>query len=88
MKYLLIILFVISFTVHANNSLPNNRHISIVGQAKLKAKPDTVVVSLGVKSVKAESSAAKKDVDDRINNFLGGLNKFNIDEENVSASNI
>ena len=88
MKYLLIILFVISFTVHANNSLPNNRHISIVGQAKLKANPDTVVVSLGVKSVKAESSAAKKDVDDRINNFLGGLNKFNIDEENVSASNI
>ena len=89
MKYLIIYpLLLLSFFVHANTQLPDNAHISIVGKAQLKAKPDIVEVSLKVESLKIESAAAKKDVDDRVNDFLGGLTQFNIDEENVSASNI
>jgi len=73
---------------YANSSLPNNRHISIVGTAQLKAKPDIAVIKLEVESLKTKSMDAKRDVDDRVNNFLDGLVKFNIDEENVSASSI
>ncbi|PHR84614.1 MAG: SIMPL domain-containing protein [Colwellia sp.] len=89
MKYLSIItLLTCSFLVNANTPLPENRHISIIGKAQLKAKPDIVVVSLAVESSKTKSSQAKKDVDDRVNNFIDGLSQFDIDEENVSASSI
>ena len=89
MKYLnILVLFAFSSFSYANNSLPDNRHISIVGTAQLKAKPDIAVIYLEIESLKAKSIDAKKDVDDRVNNFLDGLAKFNIDEENVSASSI
>jgi uncharacterized protein YggE len=89
MKYLLTLaLFVFSLVANANTPLPDNRHISIVGNAQLKAKPDIVVVSLAVESIKTKSAAAKQEVDDRVNDLLDGLSDFDIDEENVSASNI
>lgn len=89
MKYLITLtLLTFSFLASANTPLPDNRHISIVGSAELKAKPDIVVVSLAVESSKTKSAAAKRDVDDRVNDLLDGLSDFDIDEENVSASNI
>jgi uncharacterized protein YggE len=89
MKNLSIIaLLVFSSFSYANNSLPDNRHISIVGRAQLNAKPDIAVIKLQVESLKTKSIDAKKDVDYRVNNFLDGLAAFNIDEENVSASSI
>ncbi|MCL1091364.1 SIMPL domain-containing protein [Shewanella profunda] len=89
MKFLSIItLLVIPFLSFANSSLPNNRHIAIVGSAQLEAKPDIAVIYLKVESLKAESVDAKLDVDERVNNFLDGLAKFNVNEENVSASSI
>lgn len=89
MKYLSIIsLLACSFLVNANTPLPDNRHISIVGNAQLEAKPDIVVVSLAVESIKTKSVEAKQEVDNRVNDLLDGLDKFGIDEENVSASNI
>jgi len=89
MKYLSIFaLLAFSSFSYANNSLPNNRHISIVGTAQLKAKPDIAVIKLEVESLKTKSIDAKRDVDDRVNYFLDGLAKFNIDEDNVSASSI
>lgn len=77
-----------SSAVSANSSLPNNRHISVTGQAQLSAKPDIAVVHLQVESLNTESAAAKKEVDNRVNKLLDGIAKFNVDEENVSASNI
>ncbi len=89
MKYLSIFaLLLCAFFSNANNSLPNNRHISIVGTAQLKADPDIAVIHLVVESLKENSLDAKKDVDDRVNNFLKGLALFNINENNVSASSI
>lgn len=89
MKYLITLsLFVFSFLANANTPLPDNRHISIVGNAQLKAKPDIVVVSLTVESIKTKSATAKQEVDSRVNDLLDGLSDFDIDEENVSASNI
>ena len=81
-------LLAFSFFSYANSSVPNNRHVSIVGTAQLKVKPDIAVIKLEVESLKVKSIDAKKVVDDRVNNFLDGLAKFNIDEENVSASSI
>ena len=89
MKYLSIFtLLAFSSFSYANSSLPNNRHISVVGTAQLKAKPDIAVIHLEVESIKTKSVDAKKEVDDRVNNLLAGLAKFNIDQENVSASSI
>lgn len=83
-----IVLLAFSSVTYANSSLPNNRHVSVVGTAQLKAKPDIAVVQLKVESLKKQSIDAKRDVDDRVNRFLDGLSKFNIDTENVSASSI
>ncbi|MFK3870118.1 SIMPL domain-containing protein [Pseudoalteromonas rhizosphaerae] len=74
--------------VNANTALPDNRHIVVTGEAQLKAKPDIAVINLEVESLQVSSLDAKKDVDNRINSFLAGLSKFNIDEKNVSASSI
>ena len=89
MKYLSIfVLLAFSAISYANSGLPDNRHIAVTGNAKLQAKADIAVVSLEVESLKATSLAAKQDVDNRVNNFLDGLDRFDIDEENVSASSI
>ncbi len=72
----------------ANSSLPNNRHITVTGNAKMMALPDIAIVHLNVESSKKSSLDAKKDVDERVNNLLDGLARFEIDEANVSASNI
>ncbi len=78
----------ISSFSYSNSSLPNNRHISVVGTAQLKAKPDIAVIYLEVESFKTTSADAKKDVDNRVNSLLSGLKRFKIDKENVSASSI
>jgi hypothetical protein len=89
MKYLnIVVLLAFSFSSNANSSLPNNRHIALVGSSTIKVKPDIAVVYLKVESLKTKSSDAKKEVDERVNNFLDGLTQFNIDEDNVSASSI
>jgi hypothetical protein len=89
MKHLSILaLLAFSSFSYANSSLPDNRHISIIGSAQLEAKPDIAVIKLEVESLKTKSIDAKKDVDERINNFLVGLAKFKIDEANISASSI
>jgi len=84
----LITLLAFSSVTYANSSLPNNRHVSVVGTAQLKAKPDVAVVQLKVESLKVKSIDAKKDVDERVNRFLDGLSTFDVDTENVSASSI
>ncbi|QSX36992.1 SIMPL domain-containing protein [Shewanella sedimentimangrovi] len=73
---------------YSNNSLPNNRHIAVVGNAQVSATPDIAVIHLEVESLKGSSAEAKTDVDDRVNKLLAGLGKFKIDEKNVSASGI
>ena len=72
----------------ANTSLPNNRHIAVTGSAEMMAMPDIAVVHLHVESTKKTSLDAKKEVDQRVNNLLDGLTNFQVDEANVSASNI
>lgn len=72
----------------ANNSLPNNRHIAVTGSAEMMAMPDIAIVHLNVESNQQTSLAAKKDVDERVNNLLDGLSDFGVDDDNVSASNI
>ncbi|WP_082305870.1 MULTISPECIES: SIMPL domain-containing protein [unclassified Pseudoalteromonas] len=83
-----IALVAMSFTSVANTQLPNNRHISVTGNAELSAKPDIAVIHLHVENNNKTSSAAKTEVDARVNNLLDGLNKFKVDESNVSASSI
>ena len=56
MKYLSIFaLLAFSSFSYSEGSLPNNPHISVVGTAQLKAKPDIAVIHLAVKSIKIKS---------------------------------
>lgn len=87
MKFLLTILILVySFSILA--SVPNDRHIVIEGQAQITAAPDLAILTFETESKNDSSLAAKSDVDKRINDFINGLNKFGVDEKNVSASSI
>lgn len=83
-----VVLLTFSTFSAANSSLPNNRHISVTGDAQMLAMPDIAVIHLNVESEQKSSLDAKKDVDERVNNLLDGLADFGVDEDNVSASNI
>jgi len=72
----------------ANSSLPDNRHVSVQGTAKITAIPDIVRISLEVKSIKKTALDAKKEVDKRVNQLLYGLDKFDVKENGVSASSL
>ncbi|TWX73498.1 SIMPL domain-containing protein [Colwellia sp. C1TZA3] len=83
-----VVLLIFSTLAFSNTSLPGNRHIAVTGSAELMAMPDIAVVHLNVESEQKTSLAAKKEVDERVNNLLDGLTDFDVDEDNVSASNI
>ena len=68
--------------------MPTHRHISVTGTAELMTMPDIAVLHLNVESEQKTSLEAKKEVDLRVNNLLDGLVDFDINEDNVSASNI
>ena len=87
MKFLPIILILI-YPFNLSASVPNDRHIVVEGKAQITAAPDLAVLTFETESKNDSSLAAKKDVDKRINDFLNGLNRFEIDEKNVSASSI
>ena len=86
--FICVVLFIFSTLAFSNTSLPSNRHISVTGSAQMLAMPDIAVVYLHVESEQKSSLAAKKEVDERVNNLLNGLTDFDVDEKNVSASNI
>ncbi|MBA6292971.1 SIMPL domain-containing protein [Colwellia sp. MB3u-70] len=86
--FICVVLFIFSTLAFSNTSLPSNRHISVTGNAQMLAMPDIAVVYLNVESEQKSSLAAKKEVDERVNNLLNGLTDFDVDEKNVSASNI
>lgn len=89
MKFIpLLALILFSASLFASSPLPNNRHISVTGEAQLEAKPDTAVISLEVESAQKESIDAKQEVDRRVNLLLDGLADFGIKEDDVSASRI
>ena len=89
MKFISVFLLcLIPFFTVANTSLPDGRHIVVTGSAELEVKPDIAIVSFRVKAIKPKSIEAKNDVDKRVNSFLAGLPNFNVDEDNVSASNL
>ena len=89
MNYItLALLLAASSLSFANASVPDNRHIAVVGRAQLEARPDIAVVYLQVESTNSSSAEAKTEVDNRVNKLLAGLNQFNVDSKNVSASNI
>ncbi|MBA6340149.1 SIMPL domain-containing protein [Colwellia sp. MB02u-10] len=86
--FICVVLCIFSSLALSNTSLPSNRHISVTGSAQMLAMPDIAVVYLNVESEQKSSLAAKKEVDERVNNLLNGLPDFDVDEKNVSASNI
>ena len=90
MKKLLVIplmLIVFSCMVQAHDN-PQRRIISTNGQGEVKVKPDMAVLNLSVRATHKNGSAAKKDVDDRVNNFLAVLKTLGIKQKDVIASNL
>jgi uncharacterized protein len=77
-----------SLPANAGTHLPDNRHISMTGQATVSDQPDMALISLEVRVRDKTSLAAKKSVDKKVNALLDGLSEFEISEQDVSASNI
>ena len=89
MKNILIFsLSLLSFCALANTALPNSRHIAVNGQAQVSAKPDLAIINLEVKSQQKTSLAAKQEIDQKVNQFLAGIEKFNLKTDDVSASQL
>ncbi|ATC96361.1 SIMPL domain-containing protein [Pseudoalteromonas tunicata] len=87
-KISLLCLALLSLNTFANTALPNNRHISVNGYAQVTAKPDLAIINLEVKSQQKTSLAAKQEIDQKVNQFLAGLDKFSLKTEDVSASQL
>ncbi|WP_394230409.1 SIMPL domain-containing protein [Shewanella colwelliana] len=89
MKYIsLIILCLTSLCAMANSGLPNHRHIVVHGAGQIITKPDMAKITFEVSSVQDDALAAKKEVDKRVNALLNGLEKYNVNDDNVSASSL
>ncbi|SNY43857.1 hypothetical protein SAMN06297280_0660 [Arsukibacterium tuosuense] len=82
------LLLLLSLPVIANSGLPNTRHIAVQGSAELTTTPDIAVISFEVSSMQPTALAAKADVDERVNQFLDGLDDFAVTTEGVTASNL
>tara|TARA_R110000822_G_scaffold226254_9_gene358923 strand:+ start:7120 stop:7836 length:717 start_codon:yes stop_codon:yes gene_type:complete len=67
---------------------PNRRLISTNGFGEIKVKPDIAIVNLSVRATHTSGKAAKKDVDDRVNNFLDALKNMKVKQEDIIASTI
>ncbi len=76
-----------SFASHAHET-PLRRMISTSGHGEVKVKPDLAKLHLSVRATHKSGEAAKKDVDDRINQFLDALKTLNIEQKDVIASNL
>ncbi len=86
--YVLTIFLIYSHTTIAQTGLPGHRHIAVKGSAEVTAIADIAVVHLDVESTKVLGLSAKRAVDDRVNDLIGGLGAFGIDEKDLSASDI
>lgn len=64
----------------------NGRHISVIGQAEVKAKPDRATLSLSAEAIEDTSITAKKAVDDKVNRFIERILKLGLSEESIVAS--
>lgn len=87
-KITLLALCFLTQPTFAATHLPDHRHVSVTGQAEMTAIPDIAEITLALHSKQATSLAAKQDVDRRVNTLLNGLADFNINQKNVSASNL
>lgn len=77
-----------TFLATANSALPANRHIAVQGSAELKTTPDIAVISFEVSNLQPTALAAKAEVDKRVNQFLDGLEDFEVQTEGVTATNL
>ena len=89
MKYIAFtLLYLLPLFTLANSGLPDHRHILAHGSGQIVTKPDTARITFEVKSIQKDALSAKKEVDQRVNALLKGLDDFNVNEDKVSASNL
>lgn len=89
MKYIAFILLCLTpLYTQANSGLPNHRHIVAHGSGKIVTKPDMARITFEVQSIQKDALSAKKEVDQRVNALLKGLDDFKVNEDKVSASNL
>ncbi len=65
-----------------------DRQVSVTGLGEVSAKPDSARVNLSVKSVRRESTAAKDEVDTRVNAFLEALDDLGFAEDDITAGTL
>ncbi|WP_165831914.1 MULTISPECIES: SIMPL domain-containing protein [Gammaproteobacteria] len=75
-------------TNNAIASVPKTPHIQVTGEGRIQVEPDQVDFSFSVNAQRGTALEAKQDVDQRVNNLLSGLANFDVEEDDVSASQI
>lgn len=76
------------FSLLCISAVAAERQVTVTGTGEVSAAPDSAVVSLTVQSLRRESSAAKDDVDSRVNAFLESLDDLGFDEDDVKAGSL
>ena len=84
---LLLSLLLFSFSTSADDDT-NRRLLSTNGHGQVEASADTAIVDLSVRATRKSGEDAKRDVDDRLNQFLDQLKAMKIDQKDVVASSL
>lgn len=66
----------------------DRRLIHTNGYGEVKVKPDMARINLNVSATRKEASAAKKEVDDRVNAFIDKLLNLKIKKDDIVASSL
>lgn len=88
MKYLMILVITMMTTAAHATDYENRRTVSVNGYGEVKVEADMAVVDLSVRSVRKSGKEAKKEVDDRVNNFLAELKTMGIKPKDIIASTL
>lgn len=75
-------------SMHVFADVPKIPHIQVTGVGQVQVEPDQVEFSFSVSEQKRTALEAKQEVDQRINNLLQGIEAFDIEEDDISASQI
>ena len=85
--FIFVLILAFSFSALAGNN-PDNRLITVTGDAEVRVAPDEVVLTFGVETWDKDLNHAKSQNDERVKNVLALTKEFNIEQKHVQTDHI
>lgn len=82
------LLALLACVVHAGTPLPDAPHIVVSGEGKVSVKPDSARIRFDFVQRASRPLPAKQSVDAAVNNLLGMLDAYGVDDNDVTASSL